>query len=171
MRIIGVDPGFTGAIAWIDLNAMTLAVAPIPVLKRQMSSGQIKTLVDEDKLSALLARNGADEAWLEDVWSSPQMGVVSAFSFGEGKGVLKGCLAGVGIKRLYVDPARWKNDLRISADKTLAKRQARALFPRVHNLLSSSGKAEAALIALYGVLTHPTLIHNLKDPLTPATPK
>ena len=126
--------------------------------------------VDEDALFELLVRNPADEAWLEAVHSMPEQGVVSVFSFGEGLGVLKGCLAGARIPRQHVSPATWKGNLGISADKVTAKKQAWRLFPQCHATLTNSGKAEAALIGLYGALTHATLVDRFNQPITPIKP-
>ena len=56
-------------------------------------------------------------------------------------------------KPRYVDPRRWKADLYVPADKQLAKARAWALFPGCEMILASEGKAEAALIALYGALS------------------
>jgi hypothetical protein len=110
----------------------------------------------------LRSHHRQDIAWIEDVFSSPQMGVVSSFSFGEGKGVLKGVLAGCGVPRFYVSPAKWKADLRISAEKAIAKRQSWKLFPNCKRVLSSSGKAEAGLISLWGALSGSIDLNSLK---------
>jgi hypothetical protein len=76
-----------------------------------------------------------------------------AFSFGDSKGVIRGALGALGVALRYVDPARWKADLNVPADKQLAKARAWTLFPGCVALLSSEAKAEAAMIALFGCLT------------------
>ncbi|WP_139247225.1 crossover junction endodeoxyribonuclease RuvC [Hyphomicrobium sp. NDB2Meth4] len=93
------------------------------------------------------------EFWIEDVFSSPQMGVVSSFSFGEGKGILKGIAAGRGITPSYITPSVWKRDIGVTAEKRSSILKAKRLFPFQQKMLTSEGKCEAALIALYGLLT------------------
>ena len=161
MKILGIDPGLEGALTLINTVTRTLHVRAMPTWKRVTDSTS-KTLIDEDAVTSIVAGWQPDEAWAEDVWSSEQMGVVSSFSFGEGKGILKGVLAASGLRReqrFWVAPATWKGQLRISADKPIAKKQAHLLFPDCKKLLSSADKAESALIALYGLLTnHPALV-------------
>jgi hypothetical protein len=149
VRVLGIDPGHKGALAFLDLDAATLVVEPMPVIT--LDNG--KTYTDEGALSNLVGSLAPTVAFIEDVYSSPQMGVVSAFSFGEGKGVLKGVLAGLGVERRYVSPAKWKADLGTSSDKDHTKALARRLFPRCRAILRSEGKCEAALIGLWGALS------------------
>ena len=78
---------------------------------------------------------------------------MQAFSFGEGKGILKGVCAGLRIPRQYVSPQVWKADLGlIGAAKNASKPRAQGLIPGCLKLLSSEGKAEAALIGLWACL-------------------
>jgi hypothetical protein len=149
LRLLGIDPGHSGALAFLDLDAATLVVAAMPTVT--LPNG--KTYVDEGALSNLVGSLAPSIAFIEDVYSSPQMGVVSAFSFGEGKGVLKGVLAGLGVERRYVSPAKWKADLGTSSDKDHTKALARKLFPKCRAILRSEGKCEAALIGLWGALS------------------
>jgi crossover junction endodeoxyribonuclease RuvC len=147
MSIVGIDPGLSGALAILDVEAATLGTCALPTYTRNE-----KTYVDAVKLAGILRGRGATHAFVEDVFSSPQMGVVSAFTFGEGKGVLHGVLAGLLIEERLVSPARWKGDLGTSADKKHSKALARRLFPACGSTLRSEGKCEAALIALWGAL-------------------
>ena len=65
----------------------------------------------------------------------------------------KGVCAGLGIPREYVAPQVWKQDLGlIGAAKNASKPRARGLMPGCFQLLSSEGKAEAALIGLWACL-------------------
>lgn len=96
--------------------------------------------------------------YIEEVNASPQMGVVSAFSFGEGKGVLLGVAAAMGVPTTLVKPTQWKKQMRVPADKRAAVQRASQLFPAVASLFKGprggvfDGRAEAALIALYGAM-------------------
>lgn len=103
-----------------------------------------------------------DIAWIEDVFSSSQMGVTSSFSFGEGKGILKGILAACQIPRRYIAPSKWKQDMGVPADKPLAKLRAHRLFPACVSILTNADKAEAAMIALYGALADNIAVNTVK---------
>lgn len=107
---------------------------------------------------ALLRRHSPATAWVEDVFSSSQMGVVSAFSFGEGKGILKGAIRALDIELRYVSPAVWKNNLGCSAAKQTSILRAKQLFPFQIKLLRSEAKCEASLIGLFGLLATSTRV-------------
>jgi Holliday junction resolvasome RuvABC endonuclease subunit len=151
--VLGVDPGLKGALAFVEPDGTLVAVYAMPTYRQQRSHGKFKTFIDEDALVDIVRTHRPTEAWLEDVFSSSQMGVVSSFSFGEGKGILKGALRALGVELRYVHPSVWKRDLGCTADKNQTKARARRLFPFQAKLLKSEGKCEAALIALYGVLS------------------
>lgn len=152
VRLVGIDPGRHGALAFFDTDAGTLAVAPIPIIGQQRSE-KMKFFVDEGRLVELLRVHQPEVAYIEDVFSMPSDGHVGAFSFGENKGVLKGTLAGVGCERRYVAPARWKAELGCTANKAETKKIARLLLPKCAGILKSEGKCEAALIGLWGCLS------------------
>ena len=69
-------------------------------------------------------------AYLEAVSSSPQMGVVSAFSFGRGYGNLEMALTAAGIPFERVRPQVWQKALgcMTKGDKNVSKRKAQELF-------------------------------------------
>ena len=144
--LLGIDPGFKGALAFLDTSTRLVAAHAMPTEKR--SNG--KTYLDAPATARLIESTGPDEAWIEDVYSSPQMGVTSAFSFGEGKGVLVGVLAALRVPVRLVAPSVWKGKMGLTSDKDSTKRFARALFAK--STLSTEGKCEAALIAQYGAL-------------------
>jgi crossover junction endodeoxyribonuclease RuvC len=148
MSIVGIDPGLHGAVAILDPEAGTLSTFAMPTYRR----GE-KNYVDAVRLAGALRNRGITHGFIEDVFAMPDQGVVSMFTFGEGKGVLRGVLAGLEIEEVMVTPAKWKADLRTSADKKHTKLLARRLFPDCGKQLSSEGKCEAALIALWGVLS------------------
>jgi len=96
--------------------------------------------------------------YLEDVASSKQQGVVSAFSFGEGKGILYGSAVALGIPLTLVKPNDWKKQMRCPADKRATVQRASQLFPALSQLFKGprggifDGRAEACLIALFGAM-------------------
>jgi hypothetical protein len=90
------------------------------------------------------------KAYIEQVASSPQMGVVSAFSFGRGYGNLEMALTAAGIPFERVRPQEWQKHMKCMSggDKNVTKRRAQELFP---SLKITHATADALLIAQYGV--------------------
>lgn len=93
--------------------------------------------------------------YMEAVSSSPQMGVSSAFAFGEGFGIVKGVLAALGVPLVLVPPAKWKRDLGLNQSKDGSRAKAIARWPGHSNefkRVKDDGRAEAALIASWGLV-------------------
>ncbi len=152
LRVLGIDPGHSGALAVLDWERNKLA--GLTTIAMPIVQGQ-KKHVDGPALAKFVRDHAPAFAVVEDVYSSPQMGVVSAFSFGEGKGRVLGVLEALGVPIRLVFPARWKGDLGATADKNQTKRLARMLLHTHASNLTSEGRCEAALIALWGILADP----------------
>ena len=148
--IIGIDPGSEGAIASIWPESGLLGVWNIPLRKEVRS--RTFTYVDGTKLGALLRHLNPNAAWLEKVHSIPSDGHVGAFTFGDNFGSLRTANEVIGIPVHQVDPQVWKSNLRAPTDKNAARERAYKLFPNCPRLFSRPDKAEAAMIALYGVM-------------------
>lgn len=162
-RILGIDPGLKGALVLIDTDAGTLACEPMPIVRQRRSNGKFKTFICEESLALLVRRWGPACGWIEDVFARSSSGgpdgegghresARAAFSFGEGKGILKGVLAGCGVPRRYVSPMKWKRDLNVGTEGVLITARCNRLFPECAKLLKSEGKREAAMITLWGCL-------------------
>ena len=93
---IGIDPGLSGGIAFIPASGEPWA-HKMPETDRD--------LIDllRDSINLFDAR-----ATLEFVSSSPQMGVKSAFTFGEGYGRLQMALTALGVPYERVRPQAWQ---------------------------------------------------------------
>lgn len=159
--ILGVDPGIDGGLAFIDNEAATLKLFVMPTFETNRSKK--RRFVDTMGLGLILENNPPLIAYLEEVWSSPQMGEPRAFAFGDSYGCIRGALGSRLIPFVPVLPQLWKGELRLpsekrvgsSKDKPNARRLAMQLFPHCRNAFSrvkDSDSAEAALIALYGCL-------------------
>lgn len=143
--IIGIDPGQTGAIAALDRDGNLHDVWDMPVVAKRVSAPLLA-----DMLRPL--RMVADVAVIEDVHSSPQMGVTSSFTFGRGLGVVEGVTLGADIPVAWVSPAKWKRALGLTSDKGISRRRAGELWPAQSTLFAQvkdDGRAEAALIAYW----------------------
>jgi len=139
--IIGVDPGANGGIAWITDGKACVEKMPDTLQ-------DLWELVVSISLEAGTGGMGI-RAYLEAVSSSPQMGVVSSFSFGRGYGNLEMALTAAGIPFERVRPQVWQKALgcMTKGDKNVSKRRAQELFP---DRKITHATADALLIAHYG---------------------
>jgi hypothetical protein len=138
---IGIDPGLSGGVAFIPNTGEPWA-HKMPETDRD--------LIDllRDSINLFDAR-----ATLEFVSSSPQMGVKSAFTFGEGYGRLQMALTALGVPYERVRPAVWQKAMGCltKGDKNVSKRRAQELFP---TLKVTHAIADALLIAEFSRRTH-----------------
>jgi crossover junction endodeoxyribonuclease RuvC len=141
---IGVDPGANGAIAWIDERGKS-CVEKMPDTLQDLWE-LIRDITNFPR-SALDGRKY--KAYIEAVSSSPQMGVVSSFSFGRGYGNLEMALTAAGIPFERVRPQVWQKALgcMTKGNKNISKQKAQELFPDKKVIHAT---ADALLIALYG---------------------
>jgi Holliday junction resolvasome RuvABC endonuclease subunit len=139
MITIGIDPGKNGGIAVINEKGDAYA------------DKMPETLQDLFELlnSYSVGYDGNCRAFIEQVHSSPQMGVKSAFTFGNGFGHLEMALTACGIPFERIRPQAWQKALgcMTKGDKNVSKRRAQELFP---TLKITHSTADALLIAEYG---------------------
>ena len=138
MIYIGIDPGKSGAMAivWPDGQPAT-GVCRFDATP----ADQADWLLGFDLTQAV--------AVMEKVSSSPQMGVVSAFSFGKSQGFLIGLLTAMKIPYHEVTPQKWQRAMGCMSkgDKNVTKHAAQKLWP---HLKITHRDADARLIAEYG---------------------
>lgn len=153
MLILGVDPGLSGAIAFLH-NGNLVNVEDLPLVEVQHGKSSRKELSPallHDRLVQTDIR--IDKAIVEHVGASPQMGTVSAFRFGENFGAILAVLACCGIRTELVRPQVWKKAIGLGADKALSRSIAIKFWPMQSDYFARAkddGRAEAALIAEYG---------------------
>lgn len=156
MIIIGVDPGLSGAIAFLRVSAgsaQSLVVYDMPVLAITRGTAKKRELVPSELARIVDAEIDGNEAraFIEKVGAMPGQGVTSMFAFGKSYGIVIGVLALV--SRTDVPPQTWKKALGVTKDKDGARHRASQIFPAYSSLFSrvkDDGRAEAALIAEYG---------------------
>lgn len=157
--IVGIDPGFTGAIAILqaDLDkkgpdAYTLAgLYDMPTVEMHD-----RVEIDARQITFILKSLDVvpNTAVVEKAQASPQMGVTSAFRYGEGYGLVCGVLHSLNIRVKPVHAATWKAHFNLNQNKDRSLRLARQLFSnRMHWFAHKKdhGRAEAALLAFYGL--------------------
>lgn len=131
---VGIDPGASGGIAILNSVGGVCVVKPMPPTHRDIL----------DMLTGI----GPSRAVLEFVRSSPQMGVTSAFTFGQSYGALRMALVAAGVPFDEVTPQKWQQAMgcRTKGDKNVSKRRAQELFPSVK---VTHATADALLLAEY----------------------
>ena len=82
MKIIGIDPGLSGAIAILESNKV-LNIFEMPVMsegknKRQLNSAQLVKLLKDN-----ITKNEEVTVVVEQVNAMPGQGVTSMFNFGQ----------------------------------------------------------------------------------------
>ena len=146
--IIGIDPGFTGAVAFLYENILTVYDLPVRLIMN-------KKQIDEKKFSEFIKRHNphtVNYAVIEDVWVMPKQGIVSSARFMYSAGILLGVLTANNIKVIKVKPNVWKPALGLDSDKKKSIRLAKKVFPAYKDyfkLAKHDGRAEAALIAYF----------------------
>lgn len=161
--MLACDPGITGAFA--AYPAMT--VKDMPTFEAR--AGQRNTLrdfLDRPKILDLLRTFhmlGEDTLVIEQVGGIPGQAAHSAFIFGHGAGFITGAAMALGMRVEEVPPMKWKSAMKVPSDKAKACNRATELFPAYVNLWAAvrgngsleqrSGRAEAAMLALYGEKT------------------
>ncbi len=152
MKIIGIDPGVSGGIAWIDDDRASAAKMPA-------------TPVDLVDLLRGLKVAGFDVVYMEKVQpgglnrskggEGRQMGAKSAFTFGNAVGVVVGVLAALGFRVELVTPQEWQRAMSCltGGDKNVSKAAAQRIFPGFEGKITHAN-ADALLIAEHGRRVH-----------------
>ena len=152
MRVLGIDPGISGAIALFDTAQKQLAVCDMPSVSFTKNQRK-RRVISEIDLVYVIDLWTPDVAYLEAVHAMPKQGVTSVFTFGMAFGVVRGILAALAVPTHLVTPNEWKRSLRLGSDKQEARLLASRLFPQSAPYFSrvcDADRAEAALLALFG---------------------
>jgi crossover junction endodeoxyribonuclease RuvC len=153
MKIIGIDPGLSGAIAVLE-NNQVLNIFDIPVMsegkknKRQLNSALLVNLLKEN-----INKEEEVAVVVEQVNAMPGQGVTSMFNFGQTFGALKGICAALELPIFFVRPSKWKKHFElINSSKDASRTKAIEMYPKLSNQLSKKkdvNKSDAILIARF----------------------
>ncbi len=180
MRIIGIDPGLTGAMCVLDLaddNVIGYRFYDTPTLTIESKTAKTKsgarktfTVVDGKKLSNILREEiGNARAVIEKVSAAPiavkgrqnfepcptchripQPGATSSFNFGTGYGLWLGVLYGLQIPFVAVHPATWKRQFM----ELVSKEQRELLGPKQSSIIAAKQVYPACAACLSRVKDH-----------------
>jgi hypothetical protein len=157
-RVVGIDPGVTGAVVVISASGELERALRTPILIQKGKKVYDLQLMRE-VLRAAHKRSekegGATVVGLEKVHTLPRDGRVGAFRFGMGYGMWQGLLSGLFLPYTEVTPQRWQGKMlagypRGEQTKTSAVTVAKSQFPNIpieHK--ADWGMADAALIGEY----------------------
>tara|TARA_B100000941_G_scaffold160893_1_gene114454 strand:- start:3467 stop:3958 length:492 start_codon:yes stop_codon:yes gene_type:complete len=153
MKIIGIDPGLSGAIAIIQDNKV-LGIYNMPVMaegkknKRQINSAQLVNIIKENTKS-----NEDIAVVVEQVNAMPGQGVTSMFNFGQTFGAIKGVCAALKLPIFFVRPSKWKKYFElINSSKDSSRTKVIEMYPSLSSQLSKKkdvNKSDAILIARF----------------------
>lgn len=138
--ILGIDPGKSGAFALLNTDDMDVTTHDMP-----------GTLEEKRVLIANIGKVRC--AWIERPFFPRMIGIKNAVTIAQAYGEIKCCLFFAGIPTFEVDPSAWKKTMRLSTDKNASRALATQSFPDCSDQwarVKDDGRAEAALIALYG---------------------
>lgn len=141
MVYLGIDPGVTGGMAVLDANAKVLIITGMP----QTAAARVNFL--QFVLGRAPGGAAGMRAALELVHSSPQMGVRSAFTFGQVYGQLQMMLAAANVAYISPRPQAWQKAMKCLSrgDKGVTLRAARKLFR--DQVVITHATADALLLA------------------------
>ena len=155
MLIIGIDPGISGSICFLD-NGKILDVIEMPIMtdgkknKKQVNGSQVYNEVT--KRIKQFEKNQI-RVVIEHVSAMPGQGVTSMFNFGQSFGILKGICSAMQLPMYFVRPAKWKKYFNLlNSEKDASRTRAIEIFPYFSAQLSKkkdSNKADAILIASF----------------------
>jgi crossover junction endodeoxyribonuclease RuvC len=157
MLILGIDSGIRGGLAIVSIgaNAAPCLIDAIDILVTGVGA---KERVDVLAIRNWIAHHVPQHALIERAQATPKQGASSGFKYGRATGAIEAVIACCGIPLTIIEPTAWKkfHALR-GGDKEAGRQRALQLFPAAHELFAREidhGRAEAALIALFGV-KHP----------------
>ena len=137
MRIIGIDPGLSGAIAVLDNNKV-LKIYDMPVMaegkknKRQLNSAQLVNIIKEN-----IENREEINVVVEQVNAMPGQGVTSMFNFGQTFGAIKGVCAALNLPIFFIRPSKWKKYFElINSSKDSSRTKAIEMYPSIADQLS-----------------------------------
>ena len=149
--ILAVDPGASGALAFLDLAAGKLEILDMPTIEVKRGTKN-KIEISPQMLASLIKGRNPALAVLEKVGAMPNQGTSSMFQFGRGVGMLEGVLAALQVPTEYVAPLVWQRAVGSRDGKDGNRQRATELFPAYAHLFSrkkDNGRADAVLMAYW----------------------
>src|SRR6516164_1045501 len=158
MKVLGIDPGIRGGRALVEIND-GMAPQPRDAIDIPVVGTGAKERVDVLAIHSWIVAHQPQHALIERAQAMPKQGASSGFKYGRAVGAIEATVALCSIPVEIVEPSAWKRFWRLPGkDKESGRQRALQLFPAAHALLARKkdhGRAEAALIALFGASIQP----------------
>lgn len=168
-KAIGIDPGNTGAIAFIYGEPEDLIIFDMPIIKEKNGKtkkrkDKYKVYLDEIEFKKILDWAKPEIIFIEKSQAMPKQGVSSMFHYAVSFGLIRGICIGLNIPYKLITPVSWKKGLGIQNKRKLNRvtkdqikkelkeksiKLAKQLYPKA-DIGESDGRAEALLILHYG---------------------
>ena len=154
MRILGIDPGLSGALAvldFVDFDSTLVSVIDVPTVnekakRRVWIAPLTEWIMELDPAPSF--------AFIERAQAMPEQGASSGFIYGRAVGYLESAVLCAGMRLRTAEPASWKRKLGlIGKDKAESQALAQKLVKNIGDSLTRKkdhNRAEAMLIAIYG---------------------
>jgi crossover junction endodeoxyribonuclease RuvC len=143
--ILGVDNGLHGALSFYD--GAELLIYDMPIY------GTDRPALDLIRIKDIININKPTHSYIEKLTPLPKISGLTAFSMGHSEGAVIATLTALQVPFTLIRPVEWKKAMQCPAEKDAARMRASQLLPaHSHNwsLKKHDGRAESALIALYG---------------------
>jgi hypothetical protein len=158
MRVIGIDPGLSGALAVVSGQPGAFKVEVVhdlPTYSEKTSTGKTRRYIDPVALAELIADIGpVDRVQCERMIAPPGVSGMAAFSMGATMATIAATLRIANVPYKLVSSGVWKRALDVPADKEAARLFAGKLFQSSEywQRKKDHNRAEAALIAAHCVI-------------------
>ena len=149
MQIMGIDPGFSGALAVLDDDLNLEFVMDMPIImvgkKRELDESKLSTIFSRWRLRPMTIG-------IEKSQTMPNQGIVSSGRYMASYGFLRGLCMGNGLPYHLIRPQSWKKAMMpdMGKDKGASIQKVTQLYPELRlTRVKDHGIADAILIARY----------------------
>ena len=149
MHIMGIDPGFSGALAVLDSDLKIDFVMDMPILmvgkKRELDEAKLSDIFSRWRLRPMMVG-------LEKSQTMPNQGIVSTGRYMASYGFLRGICIGNGIPYHLIQPQSWKKAMMpdMGKEKGASIQKVMQIYPDLElTRVKDHGIADAILIARY----------------------
>lgn len=166
LLVVGIDVGLEGAIAFLNDDGL-LGIEDMPV-DRVTVGEKVRGRISDVRLLHVLSSGVGAQAFIERPEGRPmrsrdkmtgqtvlrQPGAAGMLSLGESFGITRCACVAQRMSVTEIRPGEWKRGMGVPGDKDEARRRAAEMFPnfaRMFALKKWDGRAEAALMALWGL--------------------
>ena len=153
MIVLGIDPGLNGGLAAVLLEERKRPVL-LEAIDIPTTGEAAKRRVHVPRVLGFIAKHNPTQGIIERAQAMPDQGASSGFIYGRAVGALEASVAGMQIPLRVIEPRKWKEYFGlIKTTKEESRLYAIGAFPGGEQFMlrkMDHGRAEAALIALYG---------------------